>query len=58
MLTIQPKCILDKINMLLDTYAPFKRISKHKLKLKSKLWITLGLKKTNICKKQITCKFH
>ena len=27
---------LDKINMLLDTYAPLKRTNKYKLKLKSK----------------------
>ena len=30
------KMYLDKINMLLDTYAPLKRISKCKLKFKSK----------------------
>ena len=29
---------LDKTNMLLDTYAPLKRINKHKLKFKSKPW--------------------
>ena len=27
---------LDKINMLLDTYAPLKRVNKYKLKFKSK----------------------
>ena len=32
--------------MLLDTYAPIKRINKYKLKFKFKLWITLGLKKS------------
>ena len=26
---------LDKINMLLDTYAPLKRVKKYKLKFKS-----------------------
>ena len=26
---------LDKINILLDTYAPLKRINKYKLKIKS-----------------------
>ena len=31
---------LDKINMLLDTYASLKRINKYKLKFKSKPWIT------------------
>ena len=45
---------LDKINMLLDTYALLKRIKKYKLKIKSKPQITLGLQKINICEKQIT----
>ena len=40
------KMYLDKINMLLDTYAPLKRINKYKLKFKSKPWITLGLQKS------------
>ena len=35
------KTYLDKINILLDTYAPFKRINKCKLKIKSKPWITV-----------------
>ena len=39
------KMYLDKINMLLDTCAPLKRINKYKLKFKSKPWITLGLQK-------------
>ena len=39
------KMYLDKINMLLDTHAPLKRINKYKFKFKSKLWITLGLQK-------------
>ena len=30
------KIYLDKVNMLLDTYVPLKRINKNKLKLKSK----------------------
>ena len=51
------KIYLDTINMLLDTYAPLKRINKYKLKFKSKPWITLGLQKS-IFVKQITCKFH
>ena len=33
---------LDKINMLLDTYAPLKRINICKLKINSKLWINLS----------------
>ena len=32
--------------MLLDTYAPLKKINKYKLKFKSKPWITLGLQKS------------
>ena len=34
---------VDKINMLLDTYAPLRRTNKYKMKFKSKPWITLGL---------------
>ena len=45
------KMYLDAINMLLDTYAPLKRINKYKLKFKSKPWITF-------CEKQIICKFR
>ena len=30
------KIYLDKINMLLDTYAPLKRINKYKLRFRSK----------------------
>ena len=36
---------LDKMNMLLDTYASLKRVNKQKMKFKSKSWITLGLQK-------------
>ena len=45
------KIYLDKINMLLDTYAPLKRINNYKLKFKSKSWITLGLQKSISVKK-------
>ena len=37
---------LDKINMLLDTYAPLKRINKYKSKFKLKSWKTLRLQKS------------
>ena len=40
------KTYLDKVNMLLDTYAPLKKINKYKLKFKSKPWITLDLQKS------------
>ena len=36
---------LDKINILLDTYAPLKRINKYRLKFRSKSHIILGLQK-------------
>ena len=39
------KMYLDKINMLLDIYAPLKRINKYKMKFKSKPWINLGYQK-------------
>ena len=37
---------LEKINILLHTYAPLKRIDKCKLRFKSKPWIALGLQKS------------
>ena len=51
------KIYLDTINMLLDTYAPVKRINKCKLKFKSKPWITLGLQKTISLKKNLVVNF-
>ena len=57
MLTIQPKCFLDTINMLLDTYAPLKRVKKYKLKFKSKPWITLGLQKSKSVKNKLFVNF-
>ena len=51
------KMYLDKINMLLDTYACFKRINKHKLKFKSKPWITLGLQKLISVKNKLLKNF-
>ena len=36
----------NNINMWLDAYTPFKKTDKHKLKFKSKSWITLGLQKS------------
>ena len=44
---------LDNINMLLDTYAPLKRINKYKLKFKSKPWTTLGLQKSISAKNKL-----
>ena len=37
---------LEKINNLLDTYAPLKRIDKYKLRFNSNPWITLSLQKS------------
>ena len=51
------KMYLDAINMLLDTYAPLKRINKYKLKFKSKPWITLGLQKSISVKNKLFVKF-
>ena len=51
------KMFLDKINTLLDTYAPLKRIFKWKLKFKSKPWITLGLQKSISVKNEILTNF-
>ena len=47
------KKFLDKINMLLDTYAPLKRVKKYKLKFKSKPWITIGLQKSIFVKNKL-----
>ena len=52
-----PKMYLDKINMLLDNYAPLKRINKHKLKFKSKPWIILGLQKSISVKNKLLTNF-
>ena len=51
------KIYLDKINMLLDTYAPLKKINKYKLKFKSKPWITLGLQKSISVKDKLLANF-
>ena len=51
------KKLLDKINMLLDTYAPLKRVKKYKLKFKSKSGITLGLQKSISVKNKLLTNF-
>ena len=48
---------IDRINMLLDTYVPLKRINKYKLKFKSKPWITLGLQKSISAKNKLLKNF-
>ena len=47
---------LEKINILLDTYAPLKRIDKCKLRFKSKPWINLGLQKSKSVKNKLLAK--
>ena len=44
---------LDKINMLLDTYAPLKRLNKHK----SKTWMALGSQKPISVKNKLLKNF-
>ena len=51
------KIHLHKINMLLDTYEPLKRINEYKLKFKSKPWITLGLQKSISVKNKLLTNF-
>ena len=43
--------------MLLDTYAPLKRINKYKLKFKSVPWIILGLQKSISMKNKLLVNF-
>ena len=43
--------------MLLDTYAPLKRISKYKLKFKSKPRVTLDLQKSIPVKNKLLTNF-
>ena len=49
---------LDKVNMLLDTYAPLNRINKHKLKFKPKAWITLDLQKSISMENKLLTNFN
>ena len=51
------KIYLYKIIILLDTYAPLKKINKYKLKFKSKPWITPGLQKSIFVKNKLLTNF-
>ena len=51
------KIYLDKMNMLLDTYAPLKKIDKYKLKFKCKPWISLSLQKSISVKNKLLTSF-
>ena len=48
---------LNKINKSLDNFAPFKKISKYKLKFQLKPWITPGLQKSVSVKNKFLCGF-
>ena len=48
---------LNKINELLDNFAPLKKINKYKLKFNSKPWITPGLQKSISVKNKFLCDF-
>ena len=48
---------LDKIDILLDTYALLKRINKYKTKFKSKPWINLGVQKSISVKNKLLKNF-
>ena len=43
--------------MLLDTYAPLKRVNKYKMKCKSKPWVTLGIQKSISVKNKVLKNF-
>ena len=45
------------MNFLFDKFAPFKKISKHKLKFKTKPWITFGIQKSISIKNKLLKKF-
>ena len=48
---------LEKINILLDIYAPLKRTDKYKLRFKSKLWINLDIQESMSVKNELLTKF-
>ena len=48
---------LNKINSILDTHAPFKKVNKYKLKLKTKPWITPGIQKSISVKNKLLKKY-
>ena len=48
---------LNKINELVNNFAPYKKTNKYKLKFKSKPWITPGLQKSISVKNKLTSDF-
>ena len=51
------ECFLKKFNLILDKYLPLKKLTKQKLKFKTKPWITLGLQKPISVKNKLLTKF-
>ena len=48
---------LKKFNLILDKYLLLKKLTKQKLKFKTKLWITPGLQKSVLVKNKLLAKF-
>ena len=48
---------LNAMNSLLNKHVPFKKISKYKLKFKTKTWITFGMQKSISVKNKLLKKF-
>ena len=46
-----------RINAILDNYAPLRKVTKRKLRFRSKPWITLGLQKSISIKNSLFAKF-
>ena len=47
------ECFLKKFNLILDKYLPLKKLTKQKLKFKTKPWITTGLQKSVLVKNKL-----
>ena len=50
-------CFLKKFNLILDKYLLLKKLTKQKLKFKTKLWITPSLQKSVLVKNKLLAKF-
>ena len=53
---VTTKIFLNAMNCLLNKYAPFKKISKYKLKFKTKPWITSGMQESISIKNKLLKK--
>ena len=51
------ECFLKKFNLILDKYLPLKKLTKQKLKFKTKPWITPGMQKSISIKNKLLAKF-